>query len=125
MKDERKSILNRLFLVLGLLVLLPSAVVFQIFRINVVEGEQLRELWSAQAIDYIPIPAQRGSILDASGNIMVTNSVAYNVAVDPIYPDMTPASIDTICTILGANTNRPKSFYKRKSLSPREVPATL
>ena len=120
MKDERKSILNRLFLVLGLLVLLPSAVVFQIFRINVVEGEQLRELWSAQAIDYIPIPAQRGSILDASGNIMVTNSVAYNVAVDPIYPDMTPASIDTICTILGANTNRPKSFYKRKiTLAPR------
>lgn len=114
MQKYRKYILGRLFLVLGLILLIPTGIIFQILRINVVRGEQLRELWSAQAIDYIPIPAQRGSILDANGNIMVTNTVAYTVAVDPIYRTMNSAKIDTICHILSHYSSYSKEYYLRK-----------
>lgn len=105
---------------LGVLLLLPAAIVTQVFRINVIEGEKLRELWSAQAVDYVPIPAQRGSILDANNTILVTNSVAYTVAVDPLYHSMTNKSIDTVCYILAVNTGQSKDYYLRKiKLAPK------
>jgi cell division protein FtsI/penicillin-binding protein 2 len=53
--------------------LLPAAILMQILRLNVIEGDGLRELWSTQAIDYISIPAQRGNIYDANGSLLATN----------------------------------------------------
>ena len=120
MDKNRKSIAGRLFLVLGVVLLLPAGIIFQVFRINVIEGNNLRELWSAQAVDYIPIPAQRGSIMDANQTILVTNSVAYNVAIDPLYRTMNAQSIDTVCHILSVRTGRSKdSFLRKIKLSPK------
>jgi cell division protein FtsI (penicillin-binding protein 3) len=120
MDKHRTAILSRLFIILGIVMLFPTAIIFQVFRINVVEGEKLRELWSAQAVDYIPIPAQRGTIMDANETIMVTNSVAYNVAIDPLYRGMTNKSIDTVCHIMAVNTGQPKENFIRKiKLAPR------
>lgn len=120
MDEYRNAILNRLFIILGIILLFPVGIVFQVFRINMVEGEKLRELWSAQAIDYIPIPAQRGSIMDVNNTILVTNSVAYNVAIDPLYRTMNSQKIDTVCQILAKRTGQSKEDYLRKiKLSPR------
>ncbi|TNE74490.1 PASTA domain-containing protein [bacterium] len=120
MDKNRTAILSRLFVILGIVMLFPTAIMFQVFRINVVEGEKLRELWSAQAVDYIPIPAQRGTIMDANNTILVTNSVAYNVAIDPMYRGMNNKSIDTVCHILAVNTGQAKESYLRKiKLAPR------
>lgn len=81
--DERTAILSRMFVVLGLILLIPAALGFQLIRINYFEGDELRALWSRQAIDQIPIPAQRGNIYDANGTLLVTNAVDYKLAFDP------------------------------------------
>lgn len=120
MNKERTAIMSRLFLVLGLVLLLPGAIAFQIFRVQFVEGDELRELWSEQAIDFIPIPAQRGNIYDKDGRLLATTSVAYKVAVDPHIPGFTSARQDTICQIIGKYSSKPASFFKRKiQLAPR------
>lgn len=84
--DERTAILSRMFIILGFVLLIPCALGFQLIRVNYFEGEELRALWSKQAIDQIPIPAQRGNIYDANGTLLATNAIDYRLAYDPKVP---------------------------------------
>jgi len=106
--------MSRMFILLGLLFLLPFAIGVQMFRVNVLEGDGLRELWNSQAIDYIEIPAQRGNIFDANGSLLATNSAVYKIAVDPYAPGTTADDLVNVGTILSKHTGRPASFYRNK-----------
>src|SRR5699024_7950387 len=66
---QHSGILTRMFVVFGLVLLVPFAIGMQLFRINILDGNELQELWNEQAIDYISIPAKRGNIYDDSGKI--------------------------------------------------------
>lgn len=109
--NERTAIMGRMFLLLGLLLLLPFAILMQIFRVNVVEGDGLRELWNTQAIDYISIPAQRGNIYDANGSILATNSVNYKISVDPFAPGTTKDDLKRVSEVLNQHTGRGSQYY--------------
>lgn len=114
MSDQRTAILSRMFIVLGLLFLIPCALAFQLIRINYVEGEGLRELWSKQAIDYIPIPAQRGNIYDNNGTLLATNATDYQIALDPKIEGMTRTQIIELSNKLGEITNQTSAYYLNK-----------
>lgn len=114
MSDERSAIMGRLFTLFGLLLLVPCAIGFQLFRINVLEGDQLRELWNEQAIDYISIPAQRGNIYDNDGTLLATNSVVYKAAIDPKVKELTAEDVNTVCRVLSKHTNRSASYFHQK-----------
>jgi len=112
--DERTSIMNRLFLVLGLILLIPCALGFQLVRINFFEGEQLRKLWSKQAIDYIPIPARRGNIYDTNGTLLATNSVEYQVSLDPKVEGFNQQQKNKLISRLSELTRYSKRYFERK-----------
>ncbi|MGF1670814.1 MAG: penicillin-binding transpeptidase domain-containing protein [Balneolaceae bacterium] len=112
--NERTSILNRMYLVFGLMLLLPFGILGQMLRISLLEGNGLRELWSTQTIDFIPIPAQRGNIYDAGGSLLATNSVVYKVAVDPRVPGMQADHLKKICETLSLHTERSARHYQNK-----------
>lgn len=117
--DERTAILSRMFIVLGLILLIPVALGFQLIRINYFEGDELRALWSKQAVDQIPIPAQRGNIYDANGTLLATNAVDYKLAFDPKVTVNGKAGvpnqeIEKLVTKLGTITSRPASYYRNK-----------
>jgi cell division protein FtsI/penicillin-binding protein 2 len=114
MTEHRTAILSRMFIVLGFLFLLPCALAFQLFRINYVEGEGLRELWSQQAIDYISIPAQRGNIYDQNGTLLATNATDYQIALDPKIDGLTRDQIVQLTKKMADVTNQPSSFYLGK-----------
>lgn len=99
---------------LGLLFLLPCALAFQLFRINYVEGEGLRELWNQQAIDYISIPAQRGNIYDQNGTLLATNATDYQIALDPKIKGLTRDQIVQLTKKMAEVTNQPSSYYLNK-----------
>lgn len=111
---ERSSIMGRMFLLFGFLLLLPAGILFQLLRVNVAEGEGLRQLWNSQAIDYVPIPAQRGNIYDATGSVLATNKVIYKVAVDPQTVGKTSENVQRIARVLGNHTSRSASYYAGK-----------
>jgi cell division protein FtsI (penicillin-binding protein 3) len=113
-KDERSSILNRMFIVFGLVLLIPCAIGMQLFRINFIEGPELRELWNEQTIDYISIPAQRGNIYDENGSLLATNSVAYKIAVDPKVRGITRSQIRQLCDTLAKHTSKTAGQYLQK-----------
>lgn len=103
-----------MFMVFGLILLVPCAIGMQLFRINFIEGSELRKLWNEQAIDYISIPAQRGNIYDNNGSLLATNSVAYKVAIDPKIDGMNRAKIRQVCDTLGQYTSLPAGAYLKK-----------
>lgn len=113
-RDETNIMTGRMYLVLGLMLLLPCAIVFQILRIQVLEGEQLRSLWSQQAIDTVPIQAERGEILDRHGRMLATNSVSYQVAVDPHYPAITVQELERVYDILASDASNSPSHYRSR-----------
>ena len=114
MTEHRTAILSRMFIVLGLLFLLPCALAFQLFRINYVEGDGLRELWNKQAIDYISIPAQRGNIYDQNGTLLATNATDYQIALDPKIDGLTRDQIVQLSKKMAEVTSQPSSFYLNK-----------
>jgi len=103
-----------MFLVLGLVLLIPCALGFQLVRINFFEGEQLRNLWSKQAIDYIPIPARRGNIYDANGTLLATNSVDYQVALDPKVEGFDQQQQNKLISRLSELTRYSRRYFERK-----------
>lgn len=114
MTEHRTAILSRMFIVLGLLFLLPCALAFQLFRINYVEGEGLRELWNQQAIDYISIPAQRGNIYDQNGTLLATNATDYQIALDPKIKGLTRDQVVQLANKMSELTNQSASYYLDK-----------
>lgn len=118
--SKNSSIMNRMFVVFGVIMLLPVAVTLQLLRINFLVGEELRELWSNQTIATIPIPARRGNIYDADGSLLATNSVSYKVAIDPYIPELTDQKMRKTCSILAQYSSRSTSFYLDKIYSSSE-----
>lgn len=114
MQNEQSGILNRMFVIFGLVLLVPCAIGMQLFRLNFWEGTELRELWSEQAIDYIPIPAQRGNIYDDDGSLLATNTVAYKVAIDPKISGLTRNQIQQVCDTLGKYQYESSGQYLQK-----------
>lgn len=108
-----------MFLVFGLLLLIPCVLAFQLVRINYFEGEELRLLWSKQAIDSIPIPAQRGNIYDANGTLLATNAANYLIALDPKVKDahgksVSNEQINELSSVLAKETNNSASYYRKR-----------
>lgn len=121
MIEKRTAILSRMFIIFGLVLLIPCAITLQLLRINFVEGEELRNLWSEQTIDSIPIPAQRGNIYDEDGSLLATNSVAYKVALDPHLQGLTREQVRELTSTLSKHTLHPASHYLRKvDRAPRQ-----
>lgn len=114
MPNERSGILSRMFIVFGLVLLVPCAIGMQLFRVNFMEGSELRKLWSEQAIDYIPIPAQRGNIYGTEGSLLATNSVDYKAAIDPKIRGLTRAQIRQVCDSLAKYTSNSSWQYLQK-----------
>ena len=103
-----------MFVVFGLLLLLPFFIALQIVRIQWFEGSELRALWSEQAMDAIAIPAQRGLILDAEGRELVGNTVTYTVAVDPQLPGTTRDDLYRFTGRLAEVAPRSASYYQQR-----------
>jgi len=112
--NDRSSIMGRMFLLLGLLLLLPSGIMLQILRVNYIEGDGYRELWNSQAIDFLPIPAQRGNIYDANGSQLATNLTIYKVALDPQLLNNRNEQIQLISQIIARHTGRTAQFYRNR-----------
>ncbi|MCH8486357.1 MAG: PASTA domain-containing protein [Candidatus Cyclonatronum sp.] len=113
MKSDRNVLAARLLLVFGALLILPAAILVQMLRIQFAEGDALRELGNLQSTHQIAIPAQRGNIYDINGRLLVTNTVSYSVAVDPLVTNPQPNETERIAAILEYFTGRSRAEFLR------------
>ena len=110
--DARRTILNRLYLVLGIVLMLPAAVVAQMLRLHLVDGQELRAQGADQASSFVELPAQRGVILDRAGRVLVQNTARYEVAADPTVAGFEEKQ-EELVQLLGRLTDQSADHYRR------------
>jgi cell division protein FtsI (penicillin-binding protein 3) len=110
--NPRESILSRLYVVTALLLLLPAGVVFQMVRIHLGEGGELRARGERQASSFVELPAVRGSIYDRAGRALAVSTARYEVAVDPTVAGF-DAKADELYALLARATGRSADHFRR------------
>ncbi len=84
MATTEKSILNRMYLVAACLFLFAVAVGVKLVNIQFVQGEYYKELAEERTFKNFKIPANRGNLYDANGNLLATSVPKYDIRFDAV-----------------------------------------
>ncbi|CAM4320778.1 penicillin-binding protein [Gillisia hiemivivida] len=84
MATNEKHILNRLYFVAGCMFLFAVAVAVQLLNIQFVEGDKYKQLSEERTLKNFTIPANRGNLYDANGNLLATSIPNYDIRFDAV-----------------------------------------
>lgn len=79
-----KNILNRLYLVAGLMFLFAFAVGFKLMDIQFVDGAKYKALAKKRVYKNFTIPANRGNLYDSKGNLLATSVPEFDIRFDAV-----------------------------------------
>lgn len=85
--EDRKSILNRMYIVAIPFFLMAVLVLIKLFIIQYAEGPDLRARSQREAIREINIQADRGNIYSSDGKLLATSMPVYDLFFDPFTVD--------------------------------------
>ncbi len=91
LKDIKKDILWRVYLVYFFVLLFALLVIGKIVYIQVKEGDELRVLAKTQELKVFTIEANRGNILDDEGNLLATSVPVFEIRMDVASPNIPDA----------------------------------
>jgi penicillin-binding protein 2 len=78
-EDTAQNLRGRLNMVNGVVILLLSILAIRLYVVQVVRGKYYAEIAENQRIRLLPIPAQRGTIFDRNGSMLVDSRPIYEV----------------------------------------------
>ena len=81
--DIRRTILLRTRIAFFVVVLVAASIVSKLIYLQFFQGGQWRQSATSTGLAYRPIPATRGNIYAADGNLLATSLPLYQVAFDP------------------------------------------
>ncbi len=84
MKTLKKSILNKLYAVAGLMALFFIAILFKIFNLQYVDGDKYRKLSEEITERNDTIFANRGNVYASDGNLLATSMSKYTIRMDVV-----------------------------------------
>ncbi len=79
--DVKKKGKIRYNLVIVLIYLIGAVLLWRLFDLQIVHGEEYREISNTRLTRETTLKAARGDILDSSGNKLVTTTISYNVEI--------------------------------------------
>ena len=118
----KSSILVRVQIAFLLVCLFGAAIIYRIFHLQVVEGDQWEAISKEISLQYRKVKATRGNILSDDGSLLATSLPFYRLAIDPTRPDseVLAAELDSLSLLLsrhfGSNS---ADYYKRKISNAR------
>ena len=123
----RRSILLRVRIAFLLATLFALLLVFYLFRIQVVEGEQ----WLAKAkevnVQYRAVKAVRGNIYADDGSLLATSLPHYRVAFDPTIasPSLYDKNIDSLSLLLSEHFGNlsPEAYHRKIQQGAKQAAA--
>ena len=86
MATKENNILNRLYFVSGCMFVFALAVVFKLCSIQFVQGDKYRGLAEKSSTKNVIIPANRGNVYSANGNLLATSIPKYDIRIDALTP---------------------------------------
>ena len=84
MAIEKKQILYRAYLVAGFLVLFAGAIIYKLFEIQFVNGQEYISMAQESTVKSFEIFANRGNVYTADGSLLATSVSKYDIRMDPI-----------------------------------------
>ncbi len=84
MAIEKKQILNRAYILSGLIFLFSIAIVYKLIVIQFVEGDAYRGLAEQTTVKKFEIKANRGNIYSSDGSLLATSVSRFDVRMDPV-----------------------------------------
>jgi len=84
MAVEKKQILNKLYLLTGLLFLFAIAIIYQLIQIEYVEGDLYRVQAEEGTVKTFEIEANRGSVYTSDGSLLATSVSRFDIRMDVV-----------------------------------------
>src|ERR1700676_754410 len=78
----RRNILIRVYLAFGLILLFAGAVVFQLYRVQFIQGKKWKSMSSRLSTEYQTVEAARGNIFSNDMNLLATSVPEYELHMD-------------------------------------------
>ncbi len=106
----------RLVFLRSVFLLLLGVLAVNLFFCQVIHGQYYLTLSEQNRIRLIPLPALRGQIFDASGNILAGNRPSYDISL--VYQDFDRNQMDLITKILNIKKDSVQKALERAKLAP-------
>lgn len=111
--EIRTSILARVYIAFGVIVLFAGAVLFQLFKVQVIEGAKWRAEAKKSATQFRKVEAIRGNIYGVDGSLLATSVPEYDIRMDLLSNgiednEVFNEKVDSLATSLA-------SFFKDKT----------
>ncbi len=113
--NEEKNILNRLYFVAGCMFVFALLVAFKLVSIQLVNGDKYKDLAEKRTIKRMNIPANRGNVYSANGNLLATSIPKYDIRIDLMTPTEKTFKkyLNPLCESLAKYHGKSASHYQQ------------
>jgi cell division protein FtsI (penicillin-binding protein 3) len=110
---NEKNILNRLYFVAGCMFIFAILVALKLLNIQFIEGDKYKDLAEKKTTKNFIIPANRGNLYDANGNLLATSVPKYDIRFDAVTvkQDVFEANVSDLSKELSKLFGKPTSYY--------------
>ena len=77
----KNNLLSRLGIIIAITVIFLLAIVFRLFSLQIVNGEEYAQASIKRTVKTVPLKAERGEILDRYGRVIVSSQITYNLEI--------------------------------------------
>jgi len=117
MATDKKQILNRLYILTGILFLFAAAITYKLVEIEFVEGEIYRVKAEEGTVKTFEIAANRGSVYTADGSLLATSVSRFDIRMDAV----TISDTDFENGIKGLSNSMSEMFGKNPGYYERKI----
>ncbi|MHB8849388.1 MAG: penicillin-binding protein 2, partial [Burkholderiales bacterium] len=111
-RTEISGFRHRVMIAAGIVVLLFLCLLGRFFYIQVIEYHHYFALAESNRISFLPIPPNRGIIMDRNGVVLAHNYSAYTLELTPAKIDDLDATIDQLSRLVNITPADRKRFKK-------------
>lgn len=103
LRQIKDSIINfitsRLFVLILLFLTIAGIMIYRIFYLQIVKGEEYLDKFQLKINKDIVIPSTRGKIFDRNGELLAYNELAYSVTIEDVYESSKTKNMEMNATI--------------------------
>lgn len=115
----KKEVLTRLYIVFACFAILGAVIVWKVFQIAIIEGEEWRSQGEQSYVKYKEVEAERGNILADDGSLLASSLPYFEVRMDlragGLDDNLFNAEIDSLSWYLSKYVDRSRSAQSWKS----------
>lgn len=114
MAVEKKNILNKVYLLTGILILFAMAIVYKLVQIEFVYGSMYRDKAEKGTVKTFEIAANRGNVYTADGSLLATSVSKFDIRMDAVAvsDEDFEAGIKDLSKVLSQRLGKSASFYE-------------